>query len=63
MMRVSYQKAEDTIINKGTSQNAKIIILIEGSLKSRKNNQPIASKGMVLGDPYDDKCYDDDIIM
>lgn len=38
MMRVSYQKAEDTIINKGTSQNAKIIILIEGSLKSRKNN-------------------------
>ena len=63
MMRLSYNKAEDTIINKGTSQNAKIIIVIEGSLKLRKNNQIIAVKGQVLGDPYDDKCYEDDIIM
>ena len=45
MMRLSYNKAEDTIINKGTSQNAKIIIVIEGSLKLRKNNQIIAVKG------------------
>ena len=38
MMRITYNKAEDTIINKGTSQNAKIIIIIEGSLKLRKTH-------------------------
>ena len=45
MMRISYYKSEDILINKGISQNAKIIIVIEGSLKLRKNNQSIAQKG------------------
>lgn len=63
MMRISYYKSEDILINKGISQNAKIIIIIEGSLKLRKNNQLIAQKGQVLGDPEDDKCFEDDIIL
>jgi hypothetical protein len=42
MMRITYYKSEDILINKGISQNAKIIIMIEGSLKLRKNNQLIA---------------------
>ena len=32
-MRIKYYKAEDIIINKGTSINSKIVIVIEGALK------------------------------
>ena len=44
-MRINYYKAEDIIINKGVPQNFKIIIIIEGNIKTRKGIKADYQKG------------------
>jgi hypothetical protein len=61
-MKIVFYKAEDTVAKKGTLQNYKIMIIIEGVLKMRKTNMPFKYKGEVIGDMASNEVFDDDLI-
>jgi hypothetical protein len=47
----------------GTKKNLNLIIVIDGSLKSKKSGQPVASKDSIICYPLSNGVFEDGLVM
>ena len=61
MLRIFHYKSDDTIAKKGTVQNNKILIILEGIIQ-RKNKPQYFRKSQVIFNMNDEAIHDEDLV-